>query len=87
MIILVAASVVGLYYYLRVLVVMYARPREPGPEAARSLGPRRSYLAGGIGLAILVLLLLGLGIFPSGLIEMIKRTVATLAGVVHPPGA
>lgn len=86
-IILVAASVVGLYYYLRVLVVMYARPREPGPEAARSLGPRRSYLAGGIGLAILVLLLLGLGIFPSGLIEMIKRTVATLAGVVHPPGA
>ncbi len=85
-IILVAASVVGLFYYLRVLVVMYARPLEPGPEAVRSPVPRRSYLAGGIGLAILVLLLLGLGIFPSGLIEMIKTTVLTLAGAVRPPG-
>ncbi len=85
-IVLVATSVVGLYYYLRVLVVMYARPLEPRAEAARLSPAGRSSLAGGIGLAVLALLLLGLGIFPSGMIEMIKTTVLTLAGVVHPPG-
>ncbi|HMA54617.1 MAG TPA: NADH-quinone oxidoreductase subunit N [Acidobacteriota bacterium] len=85
-IILVATSVVGLYYYLRVLVVLYARPGS-GPLVLRSQDPPRgSRLAGGIGLAILSLLLIGLGIFPSGMIRLIRTTVLTLTGAVHPPG-
>ena len=73
--------------YLRVLVVMYARPPAPGPEAPRPKLPLRPYLAGGIGLAILAMLLLWLGVFPSGTIEMIRTIVASLAGAAHPPGA
>ena len=79
-VILVATSVVGLYYYLRVLVVMYGRPRAQGPEIPRPAPARRSSLAGGVALAALVLLLLWLGILPSGLIEMIRTTTASLAG-------
>jgi len=85
-IILIATSVVGLYYYLRVLVAMYARPREGGAGAPARTSRRGALVAGGAGLAILVLLLLWLGIFPSGLIEVIRTTVVTLAGAVGPPG-
>jgi len=85
-VILVATSVIGLYYYLRVLVVLYARPGS-GPLVLRSQDPpRESRLAGGIGLAILSLLLIGLGIFPSGMIRLIRTTVLTLAGAIHPSG-
>ncbi len=84
-IILVITSVIGLYYYLRVLVVMYARPREAG--AVPSAWPRGKLLAGGIGLVLLVLLLLWLGIFPSRLIETIRTTAVTVTTVVGPPGS
>jgi len=86
-VILVATSVIGLYYYLRVLTAMYARPRE-GTAEARPQGPRRGARASGaIALVLLVLLLLWLGVLPTGLIDAIRTTAAALAGAVLPPGS
>jgi NADH-quinone oxidoreductase subunit N len=93
-IILVATSVIGLYYYLRVLVAMYARPRKTAPEAAGEAGaepapaPRRvgSLIAGGLGLALLVLLLLWLGVTPSRMIETIQTTAVTVTQSVPTAG-
>ena len=86
-VILVATSVIGLYYYLRVLTAMYARPHEGTAEAARPQGPRRgARTAGGIALVLLVLLLFWLGVFPTGLIDAIRTTAAALAGAIGPPG-
>jgi NADH-quinone oxidoreductase subunit N len=87
-VILVATSVIGLYYYLRVLVAMYARPREAGAAVEETRAPARpgARVAGGIGLALLALLLLWLGLSPARMIETVRKTAATLAGPVAPPG-
>lgn len=86
-IVLIATSVVGLYYYLRVLATLYARPREAAAGGAADRRPRRALIAGGIGLALLALLLLWLGLAPSRLIDTIRTTAATLAAGVGPPGS
>ena len=79
-VILVATSVIGLYYYLRVLVALYARPREPSAGPVIEPRPRGAWIAGGIGLVLSVLILLWLGVFPSGLMELIKAAVVPLSG-------
>lgn len=86
-IVLVATSVVGLYYYLRVLAALYARPRQ-AEAAGVTAEPRRrgALVAGGVGLVLLVLLLLWLGVYPSHLIDTIRTAAATLAAGVGPPG-
>ena len=91
-IILVITSVIGLYYYLRVLVALYARPREAGANAPRSLSLSKpsgqaSLVAGGIGLALLALLLLWLGIFPTRLIETIRTAAVAPAAATLPTGS
>lgn len=73
---LVVGSIIGLYYYLRVVVVMYLTR-----EDAASLTPAldgRSMLGGHLTLAFLTVLLLWLGIFPSSLIELIGKTAVRL---------
>jgi NADH-quinone oxidoreductase subunit N len=78
-IILVANSVLSLYYYVRVIVAMFSRP-EGGPATAP--GNVRSSLfsaASGAALALLFLALVWLGVFPSGLIRVIKAAVESLA--------
>jgi NADH-quinone oxidoreductase subunit N len=86
-VILVATSVIGLYYYLRVLVAMYARPREAGTDSGGKAPARPgARVAGGIGLVLLALLLLWLGLYPARMIETIRTTAVTLAGAVLPPG-
>jgi NADH:ubiquinone oxidoreductase subunit 4 (subunit M) len=51
------------------------------------LWPFLLYAAGGIGLALLVLLLLWFGIYPSPLINTTRTAAVTLAGRVPPPGS
>jgi len=85
-VILVATSVIGLYYYLRVIVVMYARPEVRSEEPARPPLPRGARLAGGIALTLTILLLLWFGIFPSGLAELIRTAAGTITNIA-PPGA
>ena len=70
--VLVVTSIIGLYYYLRVIAVMYDSRAEAsgiGGEAYAGSWPAR------VALAVLVLLLLGLGTYPSLLLEILDATV------------
>lgn len=74
-IILVVSSAIGLYYYLRIIVTMglQVEPDRPQSALARSLP-----LGGSLVLAILMVLLIGFGLYPAPLIDMIQNTVAGL---------
>jgi len=69
---LVVTSVAGLFYYLRVVVALYAAP--PEREA-----PLRKVSAGGaLVLAALAILLVWLGVYPAPLLNLIRSTVLGL---------
>ena len=67
-------SALSLFYYLRVVAVMYARE----PSEAAVAAPRLSF-AGGLVMAVLMLLLVWLGVYPSPFIRMLENTVTTVA--------
>ena len=77
-IVLIINSAAGLFYYLRIIVTMYlpAESRRTEGEVGRSMAA--PVLAGGIALTVLVLLLFWFGIFPSGIIGVIKKTAGAL---------
>ncbi|MGO9139427.1 MAG: NADH-quinone oxidoreductase subunit N [Syntrophales bacterium] len=62
---LVIASVVGLFYYLRVLVVLYTPLPETGGAVASSMP------SGMFALSVLIVLLLVLGVYPGPILEVI----------------
>ncbi len=71
---LVLGSVIGLFYYLRVVVVMCtATPSVPGGQDSK-----KTPVAGGAALALLVLALIGFGGFPTPLIYLIKTVAANM---------
>jgi len=70
---LVVNSVIGLFYYVRIIVVMYSRPDVE--EVAVTVGPSRS-LAGGLVLAVLLVLLIWLGVYPNPFIRVIQAAVS-----------
>jgi NADH-quinone oxidoreductase subunit N len=72
LIILIIGSAIGLYYYLRVVVTM-AMPPSSGSAAASPLPP-----ASGVVLLALTLLLLGLGVYPTPLLNLIRTTTLSL---------
>lgn len=75
-IILAVNSAISLFYYLRVVVVMFARlpeARQVSPVAALSL-------ASGLSLAVLTVLVVVLGIYPTPFIHLIEATVTALIG-------
>lgn len=65
--ILIVSSVIGLFYYLRLTAVMYARPESQPTEST----PHVSY-SGGVVLATLASLLLWLGLYPQPLLRVIE---------------
>lgn len=69
-IMLVINSVIGLFYYLRIIVSLFDRPG----EAAAS----RSSYSGSIVLAVLTILLIWIGVYPAPVITLIQRTVSSL---------
>ena len=71
---LVLTSAIGLFYYLRIVVAM-ATP--PGAGALPIRVPTVTW-AGSLALTVLALLLLGLGIYPAPLIQMIHGAVGSL---------
>ena len=75
--VLAAGSAMGLYYYLRIIVAMYAREPEGDGASSRPDGAPVS-VPGGIVLAVLTLLLVVLGAFPSPWIRLIRAAVASL---------
>ena len=76
-ILLVLTSAIGLVYYLRIVVTMYAAlpQRETGREP---LSVPSSSLAGSITLVTLTIGLLWLGVYPAPVIHAIRLTVASL---------
>jgi NADH-quinone oxidoreductase subunit N len=74
-IILVVSSGIGLYYYLRIIVVMYQHL--PSEEELR-LTPPVLPMAGGLALIVLALALFWLGVFPSPLLDVINAAIAGL---------
>jgi NADH-quinone oxidoreductase subunit N len=67
---LVLTSGIGLYYYLRIIVALYS---EPGRQLA---SPSRAGIAPAVVLAALMVLLIWFGVFPRGLLSMIRNAVA-----------
>lgn len=75
---LVAGSIIGLYYYLRIVVAMAARPVEVRERALAESRDRGKPLAHAV-LAALVLLLIGLGAYPAPLLTLIRATASMVA--------
>ena len=69
-IILVINSAIGLFYYLRIIVAIYT----PAEEAAAA----RSSHSGSLVLAVLSILLIGVGVYPAPVIVFIQKTVGSL---------
>lgn len=75
-VVLVISSAIGLFYYLRIIAAMYTRREET--EGKRIPAAPGVALSGGVVLAVLTLLLVWFGVYPSPLIEVIEKTVVRL---------
>jgi NADH-quinone oxidoreductase subunit N len=63
------ASVIGAFYYLRIVVQMYVR--DPGPDA----GPAPLQPSEALGIAAAAAATLWIGLFPAGLLALVQRLV------------
>lgn len=80
-IVLVVSSAIGLFYYLRIIVMM-ALPARPVATPAPSLS-----LPGGIALVLLALALFWLGVYPTPFINLIRTTTGPLLeSITQGPG-
>jgi NADH-quinone oxidoreductase subunit N len=77
-IILVVTSVAGLFYYLRVVVTLYSAPPEHLAGQVVSIGQRASW-SGVFMLAVLAILLIWFGVYPTPLLQVIRTTMAPLS--------
>jgi NADH-quinone oxidoreductase subunit N len=75
--VLIVSSVFGLYYYLRIVVAMYSGLHEEAGVSGSSLAPALS-ASGGLVLAVLTILLVWVGVYPSTLLQIIHSTVAKM---------
>lgn len=71
---LVINSVIGLYYYIRLVAAMFAVP-EPGQQT--TVVPALP-MAGNITLVILTILLIGLGVYPTAMMQLIQQMMRIL---------
>jgi NADH-quinone oxidoreductase subunit N len=74
---LVVTSAIGLFYYLRIVVILYAPLAQGEPGSPPMSAPSWSW-SGGVALTALTLLLLWLGVYPAPLLSMIRITIASL---------
>jgi NADH-quinone oxidoreductase subunit N len=66
-------SAIGLYYYIRIIAVMFER-HEGEDEPADRLHPS-VYIVSGVTMGILVTLLLWVGLYPEWMMGVIKNFV------------
>ncbi len=76
-IMLVINSVIGLYYYLRIVATMLAYTKEE-EEKFPALNPTFS-LSGVVALAVLTLLVVWLGVLPSNMIQVVEGMVSSIS--------
>ena len=72
---LIIGSVIGLYYYLRVIVVMLRQEKDvvPVPHLTKKNGTRSSSLVAGIlALTVLTIFIIWLGVYPSWLLDIVN---------------
>jgi NADH-quinone oxidoreductase subunit N len=77
---LVLNSVIGLYYYIKIIAVMFQQPeidREPTIRLRPSI-----YVASAGTLAILALLLIYVGVYPTGLVQLIQNVLVSVPEIV-----
>lgn len=72
-VVLVVNSVIGLFYYIRIIAVMFEKPA--GTSETTSLHPRLNWVNMAT-LMMLVVLLLWLGVNPQGMIDLIRQFLA-----------
>ena len=72
-------SVIGLYYYIKIIAVMFQQTNA-GRER-QALHPS-AYMVSGATIAILALLLVYVGVYPTGLVNMIQGLVVSLGSPV-----
>jgi len=72
MLVLVLTSVIGLFYYLRVVVTLFSASPE-GQVSIQSLGRGSALVLGG-----LAVLLIGFGVYPAPLLNLIRATIGGL---------
>lgn len=71
---LVINSVIGLYYYIRLVATMFSVP-EPGQQ---TMVVPALPMAGNITLVILTILLIGLGVYPTAMMQLIQQMMRIL---------
>jgi NADH-quinone oxidoreductase subunit N len=76
-------SAIGLYYYLRVIVVIF-RPADEAESLAAPVPAAALPLAGAVVLAALVLALVYLGVQPAPMIDLIQSTVGHIFTAAAP---
>jgi NADH-quinone oxidoreductase subunit N len=76
-VVLVVGSVIGLYYYLRIIATMCAPPPDIMP-ARVPVAAAPASVAGVLTLLGLSLVLVWLGVYPASLIQLLHTTVAYL---------
>ena len=77
-IILVVTSVAGLFYYLRVVVTLYSAPFEFAATRVRSVDQQEPR-SGVVMLAVLAILLIWFGVYPTPLLHVIRTSMAALS--------
>ena len=79
LIMLVINSVIGLFYYLRIVVKLYSLAQESKAAIQPQFGaaPSLSFV-GGFVMALLLLTLVWIGVYPSPFIDMVKSMVGNL---------
>jgi NADH-quinone oxidoreductase subunit N len=75
LIVLIISSVIGLFYYLRIIVALYKPADEQ--QVIQGAAPSMSF-AGGIVLGLLTVFLLWAGVYPSPFINLVKVMVSGL---------
>jgi NADH-quinone oxidoreductase subunit N len=69
---LVAGSAIGLFYYLRIIVALYAMPEGESREG-RAIARAGTSLAGAVALAAFTIAVVWVGVYPDPLIHFIQR--------------
>ena len=72
---LVLNSVIGLFYYIRIIAVMFAQPAPGQQQVRKVLHPALSFASGGA-MAALALLLVWIGVYPTSLVHLIRGLLA-----------
>jgi NADH-quinone oxidoreductase subunit N len=75
LLVLVVTSVIGLFYYLRIVMVLYQQPA--GSDRNHQPVPRRAPAATLV-LAALTVILVWLGVYPTLLIKVIQTAIGSL---------